>query len=101
MRKNRIDPANLMIADLGLYAYPNSAMKLSTLHNAKGREYTAVALIDLHEGRIPSYHARTEEEVEEAKRQLYVGVTRAERYLLYVTDDSMRNGPCRFLQSLS
>ena len=98
MRNNKVDTVNLTIADLGIYASPESALKLSTLHNAKGREYSAVAMIDLHEGRIPSYHARTNEEIEEQKRLFYVGVTRAKRYLLYITDVSNhRNRPSRFL----
>ncbi|MGH7847646.1 MAG: UvrD-helicase domain-containing protein [Candidatus Binatia bacterium] len=88
MQSSRIDLANLTISDLGIYATPEAALKLSTLHYAKGREYEAVAMIDLHEGRIPSYHARTAEEVEEQKRLFYVGLTRAKLYLLYVTYDS-------------
>ena len=57
-------------------------------------------MIDLHEGRIPFYQARSAGEIEEAKRLFYVGVTRAKRYLLYVTDDSdQRNGPTRFLRA--
>ena len=84
MRNNKVDLANLTIDDLGIYASPDSALKLATLHNAKGREYQAVAMIDLHEGRIPFYQARTAEDFEEAKRLFYVGVTRAKRYLLYV-----------------
>jgi DNA helicase-2/ATP-dependent DNA helicase PcrA len=88
MRHNKVDLANLTIADLGIYASPNAALKLSTLHNAKGREYQAVAMIDLHEGRIPFYQAQAKEELEEAKRLFYVGITRAKRFLLYVTDNS-------------
>lgn len=100
MRANKVDLANLTIDDLGIYANPGSALKLATLHNAKGREYQAVAMIDLHEGRIPFYQARTTEEFEEAKRLFYVGVTRAKRFLLYVTDQSdRRNGPTRFLRA--
>src|ERR1035437_2512776 len=100
MRNNKVDLVNLSIDDLGIYASPNAALKLSTLHNAKGREYEAVAMIDLHEGRIPSYYARTNEDFEEQKRLFYVGVTRARRYLLYATDNSdRRNGPSRFLQT--
>ena len=99
MRNNKVDLENLTIADLGIYARPDAALKLSTLHNAKGREFQAVAMIDLHEGRIPYYKARTVEDLEEAKRLFYVGVTRAERLLLYVTDDSdRRNEPSRFLR---
>jgi DNA helicase-2/ATP-dependent DNA helicase PcrA len=100
MRNNHVDLANLTIDDLGIYASPEAALKLSTLHNAKGREFQAVAMMDLHEGRIPFYQARTAEEFEEAKRLFYVGVTRAKRLLFYVTDNSSsRNQPSRFLQA--
>jgi DNA helicase II / ATP-dependent DNA helicase PcrA len=99
MRNNKVDVANLLIDDLGIYATPEAALKLSTLHNAKGREYMAVAMIDCHEGRIPSYYAKTAPDLEEQKRLFYVGVTRAKRFLLYATDDSeRRNGPSRFLK---
>lgn len=84
MRKNKVDLANLTTDD----------------HNAKGREYQAVAMVDVHEGRIPFYQAQTAAEFEEAKRLFYVGVTRAKRLLFYVTDRShARNQPSRFLQS--
>lgn len=100
MRNNKVDLTNLTIEDLGIYASPNAALKLTTIHNAKGREYSAVAMIDLHEGKIPSYYARTAEELEEQKRLFYVGVTRAKRYLLYATDASgHRNGNSRFLMA--
>jgi len=98
MRNNRVDLANLTIDELGIYASPDTALKLSTLHNSKGREYTAVAMIDLNEGKMPSYHARTHDQIEEQKRLFYVGVTRAKRLLFYATDNSdRRNGPSRFL----
>jgi DNA helicase-2/ATP-dependent DNA helicase PcrA len=100
MRHNKIDVENLLIEDLGIYAMPDAALKLSSLHFAKGREFMAVAMIDCHENRIPSYYARTAPEIEEQKRLFYVGVTRAKRYLLYVTDDTeRRNGPSRFLRA--
>jgi DNA helicase II / ATP-dependent DNA helicase PcrA len=100
MRSNKVDLANLTIADLGIYASPDAALKLATLHNAKGREYQAVGMIDPHEGRIPFYQASTEQEIEEAKRLFYVGVTRAKRFLLYVTDSShTSNEPSRFLRT--
>jgi DNA helicase-2/ATP-dependent DNA helicase PcrA len=100
MRNNKVDLANLTIPDLGIYASPDAALKLSSLHNAKGREYRAVAIMDLTEGRLPHYRATAPSEIEEAKRLFYVGVTRAEEYLLYITDNSdRRNGPSRFLRA--
>jgi DNA helicase-2/ATP-dependent DNA helicase PcrA len=100
MRRNKVDLANLTIDDLGIYASPDAALKLSSLHNAKGREYQAVAMIDLHEGKIPFHQAKNIEDIEEAKRLFYVGVTRAKRILFYVTDDSgRRSGPSRFLKT--
>ena len=75
-------------------------MKLSTLHFAKGREFDAVAMIKLHEGAIPFFLAKTAEDFEAAKRLFYVGVTRARRLLVYITDRSdNRNRPSRFLGS--
>jgi DNA helicase-2/ATP-dependent DNA helicase PcrA len=100
MRNNRVDLANLTIDELGIYASPDAALKLSTLHNSKGREFMAVAMIDLNEGKMPSYHARIPDDIEEQKRLFYVGVTRAKRLLFYATDNSdRRNGPSRFLLS--
>lgn len=102
MLNNKVDLANLAIDDLGIYASPDSALKLGTLHYAKGREYEAVAMIDLHEGKIPFYLARSDNEIDEAKRLFYVGVTRAKRFLLYVTDSSHhRNEPSQFLRAES
>jgi DNA helicase-2/ATP-dependent DNA helicase PcrA len=99
MQRNKVDLDNLTLADLGVYASPDAALKLSTLHNSKGREYEAVALVDVHEGRIPFYQAKSAEEIEEAKRLFYVGITRAKKFLLYATDDTgNRNGPTRFLK---
>ena len=100
MQNNKVDLANLTIADLGIYACPDLALKLLTIHHAKGREYRAVAMIDLHEGRIPHYQAATNEEIEEAKRLFYVGVTRTEQFLLYVTDNFRhQNEPTRFIRT--
>lgn len=97
---NKVDVANLGLDDLGVFASPDAALKLSTLHNAKGREFDAVALIDLHDGRIPNFRAETVDQVEEARRLLYVGITRARRLLLLATDSSdRRNRPSRFLSA--
>jgi DNA helicase-2/ATP-dependent DNA helicase PcrA len=99
MRSKKVDVDSLTIAELGIYASPESALKLASLHFSKGHEYDAVALVDMHEGKIPFYQATRAKEIEEAKRLFYVGVTRARRLLMYVTDSSdYRNRPTRFMQ---
>ncbi len=50
---------------------------LSTLHGAKGLEYETVYIPDLMEKMIPHEKARTKEALEEERRLLYVGMTRA------------------------
>ena len=55
---------------------PNQ-INLMTLHSSKGLEFQAVIMIGMEEGAIPSSYARTAEEVEEARRLFYVGLTRA------------------------
>ncbi|MGH8907060.1 MAG: ATP-dependent helicase [Egibacteraceae bacterium] len=57
------------------------AVTLLTLHRAKGTEFDAMFLVALEEGLLPISHAKTDQEVEEERRLLYVGVTRARRDL--------------------
>jgi DNA helicase-2/ATP-dependent DNA helicase PcrA len=54
---------------------------LASLHAAKGLEWDAVFLVGLSEGTLPITYAKTDEQVEEERRLLYVGVTRARRHL--------------------
>jgi len=101
MVRNRIDLANLTISDLGLFAATDRSLQLLTMHAAKGLEWDAVALIGLNDGQIPNFRASTDDEVDEHRRLFYVGITRARRFLLYVSDsENPRNPPCRFLGQL-
>jgi len=98
--KNRIDLENLAIEDLGLFANPSKAIKLITLHGAKGREFEAVAIINANDGQIPFFlNLDDPAKVAEAERLFYVGLTRAKKYLLVLSDTShRRNIPCRFIE---
>lgn len=56
-------------------------ISLMSLHSSKGLEFKCVFITGLEDGIIPLYRAQTEEETEEEKRLLYVGMTRAEERL--------------------
>ena len=70
------------------------ALRLTTVHQAKGLEYAAVFLIGLAEGMFPLRRAIEAGDVEEERRLFYVAVTRArdELHLVYPTV-SNRAGP--------
>ncbi|MGC5288107.1 ATP-dependent DNA helicase UvrD2 [Micromonospora sp. DT231] len=54
---------------------------LASLHSAKGLEWDAVFLVGLAEGTLPTTYAKSVEQVEEERRLLYVGITRARQWL--------------------
>ena len=54
---------------------------LMTLHSSKGLEFKCVFIAGLENGILPLYKAKEEKEIEEERRLLYVGMTRAEERL--------------------
>ena len=79
---------------------------LATLHAAKGLEWDSVFLAGLQEGTLPFSYAESPAEVEEERRLLYVGMTRA-RLDLALSWSLARNPggratrkPSRFLDGL-
>jgi DNA helicase-2/ATP-dependent DNA helicase PcrA len=55
---------------------------LLTLHRAKGLEFDAVFLPRVEDGELPIRRARGDEALAEERRLLYVGITRARRWLV-------------------
>ena len=54
---------------------------VSTLHASKGMEYDRVWILDVNEGIIPYHKAVLDADLEEERRMLYVGMTRARKKL--------------------
>jgi DNA helicase II / ATP-dependent DNA helicase PcrA len=79
---------------------------LASLHAAKGLEWDAVFLVGLVEGTLPIIHAVTPAQVEEERRLLYVGITRARVHLTLSWALARAEGgrrsrkPSRFLEGL-
>jgi len=81
------------------------ALTVSTVHAAKGQEWSVVFMIGLAEGQFPISYAKTPEALEEERRLFYVGITRAraQLFLSFATTSrevSQRREPSRFLVAL-
>jgi ATP-dependent DNA helicase Rep len=83
------------------------AVSLSTLHAAKGLEFGHVFLVGAEEGILPHQRSEAPEQIEEERRLLYVGITRAQRSLQISYCTKRKRGkewqacePSRFLKEL-
>jgi DNA helicase-2/ATP-dependent DNA helicase PcrA len=84
------------------------SVKLMTLHNSKGLEFSAVFFVGLEEDICPHINSKDDEDaIEEERRLCYVGITRAKRHLfltastfrfMWGTLRAMR--PSRFLKEI-
>lgn len=83
---------NLVEREVSQAAPTTEGVTLSTLHAAKGLEWEHVFLAGVSEGLIPISLAQDEDAIEEEKRLLYVGMTRARDHLAISYSRSRHGG---------
>lgn len=96
-----------LASDLDDYDDKTDRVSLMTLHSAKGLEFPVTFIIGLEEDLLPHYNSVRDGEIEEERRLLYVGLTRAKEKV-HLTSASRRMifgkeespSPSRFLAEL-
>lgn len=93
-----------LVSDADSYTDDRWQVALMTLHVSKGLEFEVVFIIGLEEGLLPHARVIREGRVEEERRLIYVGMTRAKErlYLSYAAQRSLygtisQSPPSRFL----
>jgi DNA helicase-2/ATP-dependent DNA helicase PcrA len=81
-----LDPPEATSDQAGVASPDDDYLILSTIHSAKGQEWNSVFVLNCVDGCIPSdLAAGTSAEIEEERRLLYVGMTRAKDQLQLIT----------------
>ena len=82
-------------------------VNLMTLHAAKGLEFPFVYMMGLEEELLPHKNSIAADTIEEERRLMYVGITRARQELTLTLAEQRKNGgqmkqmsPSRFLDEL-
>jgi ATP-dependent DNA helicase Rep len=86
---------------------PGESVRLMSLHGSKGLEFRYVFIVGVHEGSLPHDASLDEGKVEEERRLMYVGITRAKE-LLHLSypkrakrfGEVSKNEPSRFLSEI-
>ncbi len=79
-----LEPPNASVDNALATDFEDEHLVLSTIHSAKGLEWHTVFIIWALEGRFPvSFAARSDEEMEEERRLMYVAATRAKENLYF------------------
>ncbi len=84
-----LEPPDKSISDVDEGSRPDEYLTLSTIHSAKGLEWSSVFVMGAVDGRFPSvYSFNSEEEMDEELRLMYVAATRAKSglYITYPID---------------
>ncbi|MHB1057073.1 MAG: UvrD-helicase domain-containing protein [Rhodanobacter sp.] len=86
---------------------PGNAVRMMTLHSAKGLEFRFVFIVGCEDGTLPHEGAIDEGRIDEERRLMYVGITRAKEWLTLSWcaqtkryGEVHRNQPSRFLHEL-
>ncbi len=110
MQKN--NAAGDLAAQLALLTHgdrddPGNAVRLMTLHSAKGLEFRHVFIVGVENGSLPHESSVEEGRLDEERRLMYVGITRAKEHLALTFarrkrrfGEILNNEPSRFLSEL-
>ncbi|MFC5742515.1 UvrD-helicase domain-containing protein [Dyella tabacisoli] len=86
---------------------PGNAVRMMTLHSAKGLEFRFVFIVGCEDGTLPHEGALDEGRIDEERRLMYVGITRAKEMLTLSWSAKTKrygevhsNQPSRFLHEL-
>ena len=97
-----------LVSDLDAMEDETNNITMMTLHSAKGLEFPTVFIAGMDEGIFPSQRTlQVPSEVEEERRLMYVGVTRAEEKLYLISAKRRQTwgeyryyNPSRFMQEI-
>lgn len=88
-----LDPPDATSDQAGVPLLDEDYLILSTIHSAKGQEWRSVFMLNVVDGCIPSdLGVGTTAEIEEERRLLYVGMTRAKDSLTLLTPQRFFTG---------
>lgn len=102
--REMLDETGIYYRDSTTSEHLSNTINLLSLHQSKGLEFSVVFIIGLEEGSLPSHHVYSLAELQEERRLLFVGITRAKHYLylsfIHFNNEAEYLKNSRFIQEL-